>query len=292
VCDSCVFRRVFLVISCAASCAAFNPSIGRILPRIQDVSYAQPIGCRSSSYRSSRPAVSNDFMKYDLDLTGKVALVCGVADASGYGWAIAKQLSNAGATVIVGTWPPVLKLFERGLKKGFGENSKLRDGSEMRIEKIYPLDAAFSNPSEIPEHVKANKRYASVENYDIQSCAEQVKKDYGKVDILVHSLANGPEVKKPLLDTTRGGYLAASSASAFSMVALVSAFGPLMPPGSSAMSLTAIASERVTPGYGGESLYLCMCMCVCMCVCVKGCGCGCCGCGCGCRVACAVCVVH
>jgi enoyl-[acyl-carrier-protein] reductase (NADH) len=27
-----------------------------------------------------------------------------------------------------------------------------------------------------------------------RSCAEAVKKDFGKVDILVHSLANGPEV--------------------------------------------------------------------------------------------------
>ena len=33
--------------------------------------------------------------------------------------------------------------------------------------------------------------------------AEQVKRDFGKIDILVHSLANGPEVTKPLLETTR-----------------------------------------------------------------------------------------
>ena len=51
----------------------------------------------------------------------------------------------------------------------------------------------------------SNKRYAGLENYDIKSCAEQVKKDFGKVDILVHSLANGPEVTRPLLDTSRNG---------------------------------------------------------------------------------------
>lgn len=33
--------------------------------------------------------------------------------------------------------------------------------------------------------------------------AEAVKKDFGKIDILVHSLANGPEVTKPLLETSR-----------------------------------------------------------------------------------------
>jgi len=45
--------------------------------------------------------------------------------------------------------------------------------------------------------------------------------DYGKIDILIHSLANGPEVTKPLLETSRAGYLAASSASAYSFVSLV-----------------------------------------------------------------------
>ena len=33
--------------------------------------------------------------------------------------------------------------------------------------------------------------------------AKQVARDAGKIDILVHSLANGPEVTKPLLETSR-----------------------------------------------------------------------------------------
>ena len=45
-----------------------------------------------------------------------------------------------------------------------------------------------------------------------------MKKDFGKIDIMVHSLANGPEVTKPLLETSRNGYLAASSASAYRCV--------------------------------------------------------------------------
>lgn len=186
-----------------------------------------------------------------VDLTGKVAFVAGVADASGYGWAIAKQLANAGATIIVGTWPPVLSLFERGLSKGFGEDSKLLDGTDLKIAKIYPLDAMFSTPEEVPEDVKNNKRYAGLTGYDIKSCAAAIKRDYGKVDILVHSLANGPEVTKPLLETSRAGYLAASSASAYSMVSMVSHFGPIMPAGGACVSLTYLASERVVPGYGG-----------------------------------------
>ena len=66
-----------------------------------------------------------------------------------------------------------------------------------------------------------------------------------QVDIVIHSLANGPEVTKPLLETSRRGYLAASSASAYSMVSLVQKFAPIMPKGGSVVSLTYIASEKV-----------------------------------------------
>jgi len=67
----------------------------------------------------------------------------------------------------------------------------------------------------------------------------------------VHSLANGPEVTKPLLETSRRGYLAASSASAYSLVSLVQKFAPIMNEGGSCLSLTYYAAEKVIPGYGG-----------------------------------------
>ena len=56
----------------------------------------------------------------------------------------------------------------------------------------------------------------------LSATSESVGKDFGKIDILVHSLANGPEVTKPLLETSRRGYLAASSASAYSYISLLS----------------------------------------------------------------------
>ncbi|KAL7568120.1 hypothetical protein ACA910_019515 [Epithemia clementina (nom. ined.)] len=189
-----------------------------------------------------------------IDLTGKVAFIAGVADSTGYGWAIAKALANAGATILVGTWPPVLKIFQAGLRKGqFDADSVLADGtSKMVIEKVYPLDAVFDAPEDVPEDIKTNKRYAGLDGFTIQEVAKAVQADYGQVDILVHSLANGPEVTRPLLETSRKGYLAASSASAYSAVSLLQQFGPIMTPGSGSMvSLTYIASEKVIPGYGG-----------------------------------------
>lgn len=181
-----------------------------------------------------------------------MAFIAGVADSTGYGWAIAKQLADAGATIIVGTWPPVLKIFQMGLRKGdFEDDSVLTNGGKMEIEKIYPLDAVFDKPEDVPESILTNKRYAGLDGYTISEVAAQVEADYGKIDILVHSLANGPEVTKPLLETSRSGYLAASSASAYSYVSLLQNFAPIMNPGGSALSLTYIASERVIPGYGG-----------------------------------------
>ena len=191
-------------------------------------------------------------MSAKIDLTGKTAFIAGVADSSGYGWAIARALADAGATIIVGTWPPVLKIFEMGLRKGqFDEDSTLSDGSKMNIEKIYPLDAVFDEPEDVPEDIKTNKRYAGLDGFTISEVADAIEKDYGKIDILVHSLGNGPEVTKPLLETSRKGYLAASSASAYSMVSLIQKFGPIMNEGGSALSLSYIASEKVIPGYGG-----------------------------------------
>ena len=187
-----------------------------------------------------------------IDLTGKRAFVAGVADDRGYGWGIAKALAQSGASVCVGTWPPVLRIFRRGLKRGSFEQS-LPGGGEVAFEKIYPLDAAFDTPEDVPNEVRQDKRYRNLAGYTLQEVADAVRSDFGDpcLDVLVHALANGPEVRKPLVDTSRAGYLAALSASAYSMVAMVQRLGPLMREGGAVVSLTYLAGERVIPGYGG-----------------------------------------
>jgi enoyl-[acyl-carrier protein] reductase I len=56
---------------------------------------------------------------------------------------------------------------------------------------------------------------------------------------------------KPLLETSRAGYLTALSVSAYSFTSMLQRLGPLARPGGSFLSLTYMASERVVPGYGG-----------------------------------------
>eukprot|EP00793_Prasinoderma_coloniale_P005898 PRCOL_00004372-RA len=185
-------------------------------------------------------------------LKGKRAFVAGVADDQGFGWAISKALADAGAEIILGTWVPALNIFETSMRRGkFDENRKLSDGSMLEFAKVYGLDAVYDTPEDVPEDVATNKRYAAAPNFTVSEVAEQVKEDFGSIDIVVHSLANGPEVAKPLLETSRAGYLAAVSASSFSMVSLVQRFGPIMNPGGAVISLTYLASEAVIPGYGG-----------------------------------------
>lgn len=187
-----------------------------------------------------------------LDLRGKKAFVAGVGDDKGFGWAIAKALHQAGATVFIGVWPPVLNIFRMSLEGGkFEESRKHPDGSLLEFGGIYPLDALYDKPSDIPQEVLDNKRYKGLSQFTVSEVAERIYQEHGAIDILVHSLANGPEVQKPLLETSRAGYLSAVSASSYSFVSLLAHFSQKMNKGGSALNLTYIASEKAIPGYGG-----------------------------------------
>ncbi len=189
-----------------------------------------------------------------IDLSGKRAFIAGVADDGGFGFAIAKAMAEAGASICVGTWPPAMNIFLNLIERGkMDESLTLADGGRMGFEKIYPLDAAYDTMADVPAEVQANKRYKERGDFSIEGVVNALRADFGDqpLDIVVHSLANGPEVKKPLLDTSRAGYLAAVSVSAYSLTSMVRALSPLMRPGGSFLSLTYMAGERVIPGYGG-----------------------------------------
>ena len=194
-----------------------------------------------------------------IDLRGKRALVAGVADAGGFGFAIAKALYECGAKVSVASWPPAMGIFEKMWARGkFDEARKLAPGhlaetDMVEFEKIYPLDALYDSMEDVPEDVKSNKRYAERGDFTISGLAENWKNDFGdaSLDILVHSLANGPEVHLDLIETSRKGYLAALSASSYSLVSMCNKLCPLMNQGGSVLSLSYLAAQQVIHGYGG-----------------------------------------
>jgi enoyl-[acyl-carrier protein] reductase I len=189
-----------------------------------------------------------------IDLQGKRALVAGVADDAGFGFAIAKALVEAGARVSVACWPPALGIFETLLRRGKMDASRtLASGELLEFERIEPLDAEYDTWDQVPEEVRQNKRYKDRGDVSIDGLARRLASELGEpcLDVVVHSLANGPEVKRPLLETSRQGYLGAVGASAYSNVSLVSRMGSLVRPGGAFLSLSYLAAERAVPGYGG-----------------------------------------
>src|SRR5438876_9433305 len=139
-----------------------------------------------------------------IDLTGKRALVAGVADDAGFGFAISKALAEAGASVCVGTWPPALNIFETLIRRGkIDESRKLSRGGMLEFEKIYPLDAAYDTLADCPEEARPSKRHTERGDSSVHALADAMRRDCGDkaLDIVAHSLANRPEVKHPLLET-------------------------------------------------------------------------------------------
>jgi len=218
------------------------------MPRMRrhDIRLTQPLASEACPHHRS-PMLP-------IDLTGRRALVAGVADDGGFGFAIAKALAQAGATVCVTTWPPALNILHNLLERGkMDESRRLADGSLFSFEKIYPLDAAYDTLDDVPQEVREGKRYRGVGDFSIDGLVKGLVADFGDkpLDIVVHSLANGPEVRKSLVDTSRAGYLAALAVSSYSLVSLVQRLGPHLRPGASVLSLTYMAGERVVLGYGG-----------------------------------------
>ena len=79
------------------------------------------------------------------------------------------DLKVVGAEILVGMWVLALNISETGLRRvKFDESHMLPDGSLMKITKIYSLDAVYDTLEDIPEDVKANKRYVGSSNWVVQ----------------------------------------------------------------------------------------------------------------------------
>lgn len=126
---------VFLIIICTR----LHKKMFRFVVVVVLLSVQLAAGFRVSSQGRSRLGaglkMQGDGLK--IDMRGKTVFVAGVADSTGYGWAIAKSCAEAGAKIVLGTWPPVLPIFQMGIERGqFEADQKLSNGSAMKIEKV------------------------------------------------------------------------------------------------------------------------------------------------------------
>jgi len=189
-----------------------------------------------------------------IDLTGKTAVVTGVADNVGFGWHIAKGLQAAGAKVIVSPHPRVTSILERFLTRDKdADTRKLPFGvaGDFKPIALVPCDVSLDTMADMSDAQKETKGYDQGDP-SIEGLVARVKELAGSVDVVVHSVAFSPEIQKSHLEVSRGAYLTAMSVSSYSLVAMARAFLPLMEGREgSFVGLSYVAAERVVPYYGG-----------------------------------------
>jgi enoyl-[acyl-carrier protein] reductase I len=197
-----------------------------------------------------------------LDLSGKVALVTGVGDNESFAWFIAKALQAAGARLVLGVHPRMIRIVEGFLtsdKESDVDSRVLPYGAgNLTIDKVLPCDVSYDTMDDVPAEIRSDRRYTRVEeqyhDYSIAGLMKAVGASHGGIDIMIHSVAFAPEIKSKLIDTTRKGYWTALSISAYSLIGLARGGLPLMenrPGGGAIVGLTYIGGDRVVPHYGG-----------------------------------------
>lgn len=154
-------------------------------------------------------------------LTGKKALIFGIANKNSIGWAIAQSLAREGATLALSYIEPM----ERRVKE-LAEQIPGTVTVQCDVQNDADLDTAFAKTAEF---------------FD------------GKLDILIHSVAFAPKeaLENPFLQTSRQDFFTALDVSAYSLTAMARRAQPLMQAagGGSMLALTYQASGRVMPKY-------------------------------------------
>jgi enoyl-[acyl-carrier protein] reductase I len=191
-----------------------------------------------------------------IDFSGKVALVTGVADNDSFAWYISKALQAAGAKIVLASHPRVVGIVESFLNREMDKESRqLPYGAgELKVEKVYPMDARFDTMADVDDATRNDKRWNKYPVYAIQEIVDAVGKDFGGIDILIHSMAFSREIKNRMIETSRLAYNEAIGISAYSLTSLVRAAEPYManrPGGASVVGLTYLGGSRVVPYYGG-----------------------------------------
>jgi enoyl-[acyl-carrier protein] reductase I len=191
-----------------------------------------------------------------LDLNGKLALVTGVGDNVGFAWYIAKALGAAGARLVFACHPRLMGIVENILERDADADTRVLPfgAGNIHVEKVVACDVSFDTLADVDEKTRNDRRYQKHGDFSIQGMIEQVGKQFGAVDILIHSIAFSPEITKKAIETSRQAYLTALGISSYSLTALLRTALPLMenrPGGAAALGLTYLGGDRVVPYYGG-----------------------------------------
>ena len=154
-------------------------------------------------------------------LENKKVVIMGVRNKWSIAWGAVKSASEQGAKVICTT-------------------------SEANFEKVKQL------LEEIPD----SKLYICNDvskDEDIEKCLEQIKKENGKIDGILHAIAhaNTEDLRNDFINTSRDGYAHAQDVSSYSLVAIVrmAKEKEMFNDGASVIAYTYFGSEKVVEGY-------------------------------------------
>ena len=152
-------------------------------------------------------------------LTGKTALIFGVADKHSIAWGIAQAFHREGARLAFSYAGEMLEKRVRPLAEQVG--------------------ATFVEPCDVTR------------DDDISLLFGKAKERLGEIDILIHSIAfaNRDDLNGPYYNTSRAGFHLAMDVSVFSFTALARAALPLMRPGGSMLTLTYLGAVRAVHHY-------------------------------------------
>ncbi len=153
-------------------------------------------------------------------LSGKVGVVCGVANKRSIAWAIAQAWAEAGATLIFSY-----------------QGERVKENVE-ELASVFGADVALF-PCDVSSDEEVDKFF------------EFVKSKIERVDLLLHSVAFAPKesMSEPFVQTSREAFRVALDVSAYSLVALARGVVPLMTDGGSIISMTYHGSTKVMPNY-------------------------------------------
>ena len=152
-------------------------------------------------------------------LKDKVGMIFGVANKRSIAWACAVACAGQGA------------------KMAFTyQAERIKENVE---ELAATLDGSLVVPCDVSDQDQVDAAFAAV------------KKKYGKLDFLVHSIAFAPKeaLEGEFVDTTRDAFRTALEISAYSLTQISAAAKPLMTDGGSIITMTYYGAEKVVMNY-------------------------------------------
>ena len=157
-----------------------------------------------------------------LNLTGKKALVTGIANNRSIAWGIAQQLHQAGAELGVTYLPDEKGRFAK--KVG---------------ELVEPLKPSIFVPCNVQNDPQIEETFAAI------------AKQWGTLDILIHCLAfaDREDLVGDFSNTSREGFARALDISSYSLTRLAKSAKSLMTEGGSIITLTYLGGVKVVPNY-------------------------------------------